>query len=109
MLLKKYIKIIILKAVKRETSNRGRNFFVLIYKQKIILLIIVVIKEVINMLKKALIKYEILEFIENKEKTETEIVENFSRYFEPVDIKKSLENLVEENEVILKDGNYKKK
>lgn len=61
------------------------------------------------MLKKALIKYEILEFIENKEKTETEIVENFSRYFELVDIKKSLENLVEENEVILKDGNYKKK
>ena len=61
------------------------------------------------MLKKALIKYEILEFIENKEKTEAEIVEIFSRYFEPVDIKKSLENLVEENEVILKDGNYKKK
>lgn len=61
------------------------------------------------MLKKALIKYEILEFIENKEKTEAEIVENFSRYFELVDIKKSLENLVEENEVMLKDGNYKKK
>ena len=61
------------------------------------------------MLKKALIKYEILEFIENKEKTEAEIVKNFSRYFEPVDIKKSLENLVEENEVMLKDGNYKKK
>jgi len=61
------------------------------------------------MLKKALIKYEILEFIENKEKTEAEIVENFSRYFELVDIKKSLENLVDENEVILKDGNYKKK
>lgn len=73
------------------------------------MLIIVVIKGVINMLKKALIKYEILEFIENKEKTEAEIVENFSRYFEPVDIKKSLENLVDENEVILKDGNYKKK
>lgn len=66
-------------------------------------------KEVTNMLKKALIKYEILEFIENKEKTEAEIVENFSRYFELVDIKKSLENLVDENEVILKDGNYKKK
>ena len=61
------------------------------------------------MLKKALIKYEILEFIENKEKTEAEIVENFSRYFEVADIKKSLENLVEENEVILKDRNYKKK
>ena len=57
------------------------------------------------MLKKALIKYEILEFIESKGKTEAEIVENFSRYFEPVDIKKSLEK----NEVILKDGNYKKK
>ena len=61
------------------------------------------------MLKKALIKYEILEFIENKEKTEKEIIKNFSRYFEPVDIKKSLENLVDENKVILKDGNYKKK
>lgn len=61
------------------------------------------------MLKRVLIKYEILEFIENKEKTEAEIVENFSRYFEVVDIKKSLENLVEENEVILKGGNYKKK
>ena len=109
MLLKKYIKAIILKVKKRKILNRGKNFFILIYKQKIILLIIVVIKEVINMLKKALIKYEILEFIENKEKTEAEIVENFSRYFEPVDIKKSLENLVEENEVILKDGNYKKK
>lgn len=94
---------------KRKILNRGKNFFILIYKQKIILLIIVVIKEVINMLKKALIKYEILEFIENKEKTEAEIAENFSRYFEPVDIKKSLENLVEENEVTLKDGNYKKK
>lgn len=61
------------------------------------------------MLKRVLIKYEILEFIENKEKTEAEIVENFSRYFEVFDIKKSLENLVEENEVILKGGNYKKK
>lgn len=99
----------VLKAKKRKKLNRGRNFFALIYKQKIILLIIVIIKEVKNMLKKALIKYEILEFIENKEKTEAEIVENFSRYFEPVDIKKSLENLVKENEVMLKDGNYKKK
>lgn len=61
------------------------------------------------MLKKALIKYEILEFIENKEKTEKEIIENFSRYFEPVDIKKSLENLIEENEVISKEGYFKKK
>lgn len=61
------------------------------------------------MLKKALIKYEILEFIENKEKTEIEIIENFSRYFEPVDIKKSLENLIEENEVISKEGYFKKK
>lgn len=50
-----------------------------------------------------------LNLLKTKKKTEAEIVENFSRYFEPVDIKKSLENLVEENEVILKDGNYKKK
>ena len=61
------------------------------------------------MLKKVLIKYEILEFIENKEKTEKEIIENFYRYFESVDIKKSLENLIEENEVISKEGYFKKK
>ena len=61
------------------------------------------------MLKRALIKYEILEFIENKEKTEEEIIENFSRYFETIDIKKSLEDLVDKNKVILKENYFKKK
>ena len=61
------------------------------------------------MLKRALIKYEILELIENKEKTEKEIVEHFSKYFETVDLKKGLEDLVDKNKVILKEKYFKKK
>ena len=57
------------------------------------------------MLKRELLKYEILEFLKSGKKTENEILINFSKYFEIFLIRETLKILLEKKKLILKTKN----
>jgi len=58
------------------------------------------------MIKKTLIKFEVLEIIKEKEVTKEEIILKLSKYFEPFNIEESLLILLKENLIGVKEGKY---
>lgn len=58
------------------------------------------------MIKKTLIKFEVLEIIKEKEVTKEEIILKLSKYFEPFNIEESLLILLKENLIVFKEGKY---
>lgn len=58
------------------------------------------------MLKRELLKYEILEFLKSGEKTENEILINFSKYFEICLIRETLKILLEKKEINFENKKY---